>query len=136
MSATDTVVEPQTAAKSGSQVATITAAALGTVFEWYEFALYAAMAGILANKFFSGLEPAVGFFFALLLFGVGFVVRPLGAIVFGRLGDLIGRKQTFLITILIMGLATFAVGLLPTYARQAFSLHCCSCHCESCKVSL
>jgi MFS family permease len=116
MLATDTVAEPQTAATSGSQIATISAAALGTVFEWYEFALYAAMAGILADKFFSGLEPSVSFFFALLLFGVGFVVRPLGAVVFGRLGDLIGRKRTFLITIVIMGLATFVVGLLPTYA--------------------
>ena len=115
MLAADAVAEPQTAVKSGSQVATITAAALGTVFEWYEFTLYAAMAGILANKFFSGLEPSVSFLFSLLLFGVGFIVRPFGAIVFGRLGDLIGRKRTFLITIIIMGLATFAVGLLPTY---------------------
>ncbi|KWF06455.1 hypothetical protein WT55_21455 [Burkholderia pseudomultivorans] len=74
------------------------------------------MAGILANKFFSGLESSLSFFFALLTFGVGFVVRPLGAIVFGRLGDLVGRKKTFLVTLLITGLATFTVGVLPTYA--------------------
>jgi MFS family permease len=100
---------------SGPQVRTITAAAMGTVFEWYEFTLYAAMAGILAAKFFSGLDPSISFIFALLTFGVGFIVRPFGAIVFGRLGDLIGRKRTFMITIVIMGLATFAVGLLPVY---------------------
>ena len=103
------------AAASGSQVRTITAAAMGTVFEWYEFTLYAAMASVLAAKFFSGLDPSLSFIFALLTFGVGFVVRPFGAIVFGRLGDLIGRKRTFMITIIIMGLATFAVGLLPIY---------------------
>ena len=102
-------------ASSASKVRTITAAAMGTVFEWYEFTLYAAMASILAAKFFSGLDPSLSFIFALLTFGVGFVVRPFGAIVFGRLGDLIGRKRTFMITIIIMGLATFAVGLLPTY---------------------
>jgi MFS family permease len=99
----------------GQQIRTIIAAAMGTVFEWYEFTLYAAMAGVLASKFFSGLDPSISFIFALLTFGVGFVVRPFGAIVFGRLGDLIGRKRTFMITIVIMGLATFAVGLLPIY---------------------
>ena len=103
------------AASSDSQVRSTTAAALGTLFEWYDFTLYAALAGVLANKFFNGFDPSIGFFFALLTFGVGFVVRPFGAIVFGRLGDKIGRKRTFMITILIMGLATFAVGLLPTY---------------------
>ncbi len=104
------------ASPTNSRFRVISAAALGTVFEWYEFTLYAAMAGILASKFFSGLDAATSFFFALLTFGVGFVVRPFGAIVFGRLGDRIGRKRTFLITVTIMGLATFAVGLLPTYA--------------------
>lgn len=104
-------------AKSSSlQVRTVTAAALGTVFEWYDFTLYGAMASILAAKFFSGLNPSLGFIFALLTFGVGFVVRPIGAIVFGRLGDLVGRKRTFMITIVIMGGATFGVGLLPVYA--------------------
>lgn len=101
---------------SGLQVRTVTAAALGTVFEWYDFTLYGAMASILAAKFFSGLNPSLGFIFALLTFGVGFVVRPIGAIVFGRLGDLVGRKRTFMITIVIMGGATFGVGLLPIYA--------------------
>lgn len=103
------------ATTSSLHVRTITAAALGTVFEWYEFTLYAAMAGVLAAKFFSGLDPNISFFFVLLTFGIGFIVRPFGALVFGRLGDQIGRKRTFMITILIMGLATFAVGLLPTY---------------------
>ncbi|KXU96459.1 hypothetical protein CR51_22965 [Caballeronia megalochromosomata] len=112
----ETVAEPQTAVKSRSQISTIAAASLGSVFEWYEFTLYAAMAGILANKFFSGLDSSLSFFFALLTFGIGFVVRPLGAIVFGRLGDLVGRKKTFLATLVITGLATFTVGILPTYA--------------------
>lgn len=103
------------ATTSSLHVRTITAAALGTVFEWYEFTLYAAMAGVLAGKFFSGLDPNLSFLFVLLTFGIGFIVRPFGALVFGRLGDQIGRKRTFMITIVIMGLATFAVGLLPTY---------------------
>ncbi len=94
---------------------TIAAAAAGTVFEWYDFTLYGAMAGVLAAKFFKGVDPSLAFIFALLTFGIGFIVRPLGAIVFGRLGDKIGRKNTFLVTVLIMGLSTFTVGLLPTY---------------------
>lgn len=101
---------------SGVQVRTVAAAALGTVFEWYDFTLYGAMAGILALKFFGGLSPSLSFIFALMTFGIGFVVRPVGAIVFGRLGDLVGRKRTFMITIVIMGAATFGVGLLPAYA--------------------
>lgn len=116
MDASEAVAGPVASARpSGAQVRTVTAAALGTVFEWYEFTLYAAMAGVLAGKFFSGLDPSIGFLFALLTFGIGFIVRPVGAIVFGRLGDRIGRKRTFMITIMIMGLATFAVGLLPSY---------------------
>jgi len=114
-------IAPTLNESKSSTVRVITAAALGTVFEWYEFTMYAAMAAILAAKFFSGVNPSIGFFFALLTFGVGFVVRPFGAIVFGRLGDRIGRKRTFLITILIMGLATFSVGLLPTYATAGLA---------------
>jgi MFS family permease len=116
MSSVEIVAEDQTDVKRRPQIATVAAASLGSVFEWYEFTLYAAMAGILASKFFSGLESSLSFFFALLTFGVGFVVRPLGALVFGRLGDLVGRKKTFLATLLITGLATFTVGALPTYA--------------------
>lgn len=104
------------AKSSGMQVRTVTAAALGTVFEWYDFTLYGAMASILATKFFGGLNSSLSFIFALLTFGIGFVVRPIGAIIFGRLGDLVGRKRTFMITIVIMGAATFGVRLLPVYA--------------------
>jgi len=94
----------------------IFASSLGTVFEWYDFYLYGSLAAIIAKQFFSGLDSGSAFIFALLAFAAGFIVRPFGAIVFGRLGDMIGRKYTFLVTILIMGLSTFIVGILPSYA--------------------
>jgi len=94
----------------------IFASSLGTVFEWYDFYLYGSLAAIIAKQFFSGLDPNSAFIFALLAFAAGFIVRPFGALVFGRLGDMIGRKYTFLVTILIMGLSTFIVGILPNYA--------------------
>ena len=93
----------------------IFASSLGTVFEWYDFYLYGSLASIIAKQFFVG-DPTTSFIFALLAFAAGFIVRPFGAIVFGRLGDMIGRKYTFLVTILIMGMSTFIVGLLPNYA--------------------
>src|SRR5476649_897549 len=91
------------------------ASSLGTVFEWYDFYLYGSLAAIIAKQFFAGTDPNTAFIFALLAFAAGFIVRPFGAIVFGRLGDMIGRKYTFLVTIVIMGLSTFVVGLLPGY---------------------
>ena len=94
----------------------IFASSLGTVFEWYDFYLYGSLAPIIAKQFFAGTDPNTAFIFALLAFAAGFIVRPFGALVFGRLGDMIGRKYTFLVTILIMGLSTFIVGLLPNYA--------------------
>ncbi|WP_394337041.1 MFS transporter [Ectopseudomonas mendocina] len=95
----------------------ILASSLGTVFEWYDFYLYGSLSAIIAVQFFSGVNPTAAFIFALMAFAAGFAVRPFGAIFFGRLGDLVGRKYTFLITILIMGLSTFIVGILPTYAQ-------------------
>jgi len=94
----------------------ILASSLGTVFEWYDFYLYGSLAAVIAKQFFAGLDPTSAFIFALLAFAAGFIVRPFGALVFGRLGDMIGRKYTFLVTILIMGLSTFIVGLLPGFA--------------------
>src|SRR6188474_3764066 len=94
----------------------IFASSLGTVFEWYDFYLYGSLAPVIAKQFFSGLDPTSAYIFALLAFAAGFLVRPFGAIFFGRLGDMIGRKYTFLVTILIMGASTFIVGLLPSYA--------------------
>src|ERR1700744_2471629 len=91
----------------------ILASSLGTVFEWYDFYLYGSLASIIGAQFFSAFPPATRDIFALLAFAAGFLVRPFGAIVFGRVGDLVGRKYTFLVTILIMGLSTFIVGLLP-----------------------
>src|SRR6187200_633116 len=101
---------------SRSQRKVVLASSLGTVFEWYDFYLYGSLAAIIAKQFFSALNPTSGFIFALLAFAAGFAVRPFGALLFGRLGDMIGRKYTFLITIVIMGLATFLVGILPSYA--------------------
>ncbi|MBD1552886.1 MFS transporter [Pseudomonas typographi] len=94
----------------------IFASSLGTVFEWYDFFLYGALAALISKQFFAGVNDTTAFIFALMAFAAGFLVRPFGALVFGRLGDMIGRKYTFLVTIVLMGLSTFAVGLLPAYA--------------------
>ncbi len=112
MSATHAEPRPMT----GEEKKVIFASSLGTVFEWYDFYLYGSLAAIIAKQFFSGLDAGSAFIFALLAFAAGFIVRPFGALVFGRLGDMIGRKYTFLVTILIMGLSTFIVGVLPNYA--------------------
>ena len=101
---------------SAEEKKVIFASSLGTVFEWYDFYLYGSLAAIIAKQFFSGLDEGSAFIFALLAFAAGFIVRPFGAIFFGRLGDMIGRKYTFLVTILIMGISTFIVGILPNYA--------------------
>ncbi len=94
----------------------IFASSLGTVFEWYDFYLYGSLAAVISKQFFSGVNETTAFIFALLAFAAGFAVRPFGAIFFGRLGDMVGRKHTFLITIVIMGLSTAVVGILPGYA--------------------
>jgi hypothetical protein len=88
----------------------IFASSLGTVFEWYDFYIYGTLAAILAGKFFAGVNPTAAFIFTLLAFAAGFAVRPFGALFFGRLGDLIGRKYTFLVTMTLMGLGTFLIG--------------------------
>ncbi len=106
------VGQPMTAAEKK----VIFASSLGTVFEWYDFYLYGTLAVIIGKQFFSNLDPTSQTIFSLLAFAAGFIVRPFGAIFFGRLGDMIGRKYTFLVTILIMGLSTFVVGILPNYA--------------------
>lgn len=93
----------------------ILASSLGTIFEWYDFYLYGTLAVIIGKQFFSAFDPSTQAIFALLAFAAGFLVRPFGALVFGRLGDLVGRKYTFLVTIVIMGASTFLVGLLPSY---------------------
>jgi len=101
---------------TGGHKKVIFASSLGTVFEWYDFYLYGSLAAIIAKQFFSGVNETTGFIFALLAFAAGFAVRPFGAAFFGSLGDRIGRKYTFLVTILIMGMSTFVVGILPNYA--------------------
>ena len=101
---------------TGEEKKVIFASSLGTVFEWYDFYLYGSLAPIIAKQFFTALDPSAAFIASLLAFAAGFIVRPFGALVFGRLGDMVGRKYTFLVTILIMGLSTFIVGVLPGYA--------------------
>ena len=95
----------------------IGASSLGTVFEWYDFYLYGLLATYISKQFFSGVNETTGFIFALAAFAAGFAVRPFGALVFGRIGDLVGRKNTFLVTMGIMGLSTFSVGILPSYEQ-------------------
>ncbi|MGL4975651.1 MAG: MFS transporter [Bosea sp. (in: a-proteobacteria)] len=102
---------------TGEEKKVILASSLGTIFEWYDFYLYGSLAAIIGAQFFSAFDVNTRSIFALLAFAAGFLVRPFGALVFGRLGDLVGRKYTFLVTILIMGLSTFLVGLLPSYAQ-------------------
>jgi predicted MFS family arabinose efflux permease len=103
--------------RQGRPTLVIGASSVGTIFEWYDFYLYGSLAGFITTHFFSGVNETTGYIFALLAFAAGFAVRPFGALVFGRLGDLWGRKNTFLITMLLMGLSTFLVGLLPSYAE-------------------
>ncbi|MEY5003368.1 MAG: hypothetical protein RL678_1177, partial [Pseudomonadota bacterium] len=94
----------------------VLASSLGTVFEWYDFYLVGALASHISKSFFAGINPTAAFIFTLLSFAAGFAVRPFGALVFGRLGDVVGRKYTFLATIVIMGLATFLIGFIPGFA--------------------
>ena len=110
------IMNSETPATRRRDALVIAASSLGTVFEWYDFYLYGLLAAIIAEQFFAGASPSSAFIFALIAFAAGFAVRPFGALVFGRLGDLVGRKYTFLITMGLMGLSTFLVGLLPTYA--------------------
>ena len=105
------------AAITGDERKVIFASSLGTVFEWYDFFIYGTLAANINKAFFTGLEPSAGYIATLLVFAAGFFVRPFGALVFGRLGDMIGRKYTFLVTILIMGLSTAVIGIIPTYAQ-------------------
>jgi MFS family permease len=117
MAMTATALSPEGRARpmTGAEKMVIFASSLGTVFEWYDFYLYGSLASIIGAQFFSQFPKATADIFALLAFAAGFLVRPFGALVFGRLGDLVGRKYTFLVTILIMGLSTFIVGILPNY---------------------
>jgi len=111
-----TAINPSGQALTKGHKKVIFASSLGTVFEWYDFYLYGSLAAIIAKQFFSGVNETTGFIFALLAFAAGFAVRPFGAAFFGSLGDRIGRKYTFLVTIVLMGLSTFIVGILPNYA--------------------
>ncbi len=116
MASDQEAVLPKHHAATQNEKLVIAASSLGTVFEWYDFYLYGLLATIISAQFFSGVNETTGFIFALAAFAAGFAVRPFGALVFGRIGDLVGRKNTFLVTMGLMGLSTFVVGLLPSYA--------------------
>ena len=109
------VVRPSTTKMSRQHKRVLVASSMGTIFEWYDFILFASLTPIIAANFFSGVRPDIAFIFALMAFSACFAVRPLGAVIFGRIGDLVGRKNTFIATVTLMGLATFLIGMLPTY---------------------
>lgn len=114
---------PRSGGMTSEERLVIFASSLGTVFEWYDFYIYGTLGVFLAKYFFSNVPPAVGFIFTLLAFAAGFAVRPFGALIFGRLGDLIGRKYTFLITMSLMGFGTFFIGVLCPATRPGASWH-------------
>ena len=119
--ASTSVAETTSRGMTREEKKVIFASSLGTVFEWYDFYLYGSLAAFIGTAFFSDYPEATRNIFALLAFAAGFLVRPFGALVFGRIGDLVGRKYTFLVTILIMGLSTFLVGVLPGSASWGFA---------------
>src|SRR5271163_1803854 len=112
---------PQAHKMTGEERKVILASSVGTVFEWYDFYIYGTLATILAKQFFSGVEPPAAFVFTLLAFAAGFAVRPFGALMFGHIGDLVGRKYTFIITITCMGMGTFLIGVLPSFASAGIA---------------
>jgi MFS family permease len=118
---TMTINRERTGGMSSEERLVIFASSLGTVFEWYDFYIYGTLGVILARQFFSGVNPTAGFIFTLLAFAAGFAVRPFGALLFGRIGDIVGRKYTFLITMTLMGLGTFLIGVLPSYATAGIT---------------
>jgi predicted MFS family arabinose efflux permease len=119
--ATMTIDRERAGGMTSEERLVIFASSLGTVFEWYDFYIYGTLGVILARHFFSGVNPTAGFIFTLLAFAAGFAVRPFGALVFGRIGDIVGRKYTFLITMTLMGLGTFLIGVLPSYASAGLT---------------
>lgn len=112
---TDVTRAPDAQGAQSGVVQVVAASAAGTTFEWYDFFIFGALTPIISKRFFSGVDETTGFILALLVFGVGFAVRPLGALVFGHFGDRLGRKGAFIVTISIMGVATVAIGFLPAY---------------------
>ena len=110
------IAADQIAAPRASLRTVVAASAAGTTFEWYDFFVFGSLTGVIQKTFFSGLPETAGIAAALALFGAGFAFRPIGALVFGRIGDRVGRKGAFLVTVLLMGGATVAIGLLPGYA--------------------
>src|SRR5437870_9136335 len=115
---TMTATSARAAGMSKDEKFVIFASSLGTVFEWYDFYLYATLAPFFAALFFPPGNDTAALLSAFATYAAGFLIRPFGAVIFGRIGDLVGRKYTFLVTIFVMGLATFAVGLLPTFSTQ------------------
>src|SRR6202166_2930590 len=121
MATTMTQALPQANKMTSEERKVILASSVGTVFEWYDFYIYGTLATILAKQFFSGVEPQAAFIFTLLAFAAGFAVRPFGALLFGHIGDLVGRKYTFIVTITCMGMGTFLIGVLPSFASAGIA---------------
>src|SRR5579872_730799 len=121
MTAITAAMERERGSMTADERLVIFASSLGTVFEWYDFYIYGTLAPILAVQYFAGVNPSAAFIFTLLAFAAGFAVRPFGALFFGRIGDLVGRKYTFLITMTLMGLGTFLIGVLPSYATAGIT---------------
>src|ERR1700733_4805404 len=115
---TITLNRERTGGMTSEEWLVIFASSLGTVFEWYDFYIFGTLYAILTKTFLSGVNASIGFILLLLIFAAGFAIRPFGALIFGRLGDMIGRKSTFLVTMSLMGAGTFLIGLLPTYAQS------------------
>ncbi|RYE37111.1 MAG: MFS transporter, partial [Hyphomicrobiales bacterium] len=113
--ATPGIAPPPEAEKQNGALV-IGASSVGTMFEWYDFFLYGSLVANINTHFYSGVNETTGYILALATFAAGFIVRPFGALAFGRIGDIVGRKNTFLVTMIIMGIATFLVGLLPSAA--------------------
>ena len=113
--------QPGTAAHKKNLWKVIGASSLGTLIEWYDFYIFGSLAIVISTKFFPPDNPTAAFLSTLATFAAGFVVRPFGALFFGRLGDIIGRKYTFMVTLLVMGLATCAIGLVPGYETIGFA---------------
>ena len=128
-------IASRTSKSRWSMARVVIASSAGTAFEWYDFFIFGTLAPVISKVFFAGLDPTPALIAALALFAAGFAFRPLGALIFGVIGDQLGRKGAFLVTVSLMGVATFLIGLLPTYAQAGSLARRCSSSCAFCRAS-